>query len=382
MEITRNPRAGIDDRWHKQVKGPDGTMRKERSATYGQVSRWRVRWVDDTGQEHTKVFKLKDAAQAHLDQVTADVVKGEYVSPRSSAVTFGVVAGEWLEGKGARKPKTVAGYESLLDNLILPKWRDTKLKEITHAGIQRWITGLSANGSVRREGKGLSASRVTQAHQCMSAVLKYAIRTDRLSKNVATGIDLPRKGLKERRYLTHAQLQELADHCGSHRLMTLVMGYCGLRYGEAIALRGRDMKNQTITVRASVTKVAGKGFVEDTTKTHRTRWVPVPEFIWRELEPGKPDQLVFPGRDGFLTSFEYRQAFDPAAKAIGLPGLVPHELRHTCASLAIAAGANILAVQRLLGHETASMTLDLYGHLFSDDLTNVANALNKAALAA
>jgi len=83
-----------------------------------------------------------------------------------------------------------------------------------------------------------------------------------------------------------------------------------------------------------------------------------------------------------LTSFEYRQAFDPAAKAIGLPGLVPHELRHTCASLAIAAGANILAVQRLLGHETASMTLDLYGHLFSDDLTNVANALNKAALAA
>jgi integrase len=50
--------------------------------------------------------------------------------------------------------------------------------------------------------------------------------------------------------------------------------------------------------------------------------------------------------------------------------------------LAIAAGANILAVQRLLGHETASMTLDLYGHLFSDDLTNVAKALNEAAKAA
>jgi integrase len=50
----------------------------------------------------------------------------------------------------------------------------------------------------------------------------------------------------------------------------------GLRFGEAIALRARDIKNETITVRASVTKVAGKGFVEDTTKTHRTRWVPVP----------------------------------------------------------------------------------------------------------
>jgi len=65
-----------------------------------------------------------------------------------------------------------------------------------------------------------------------------------------------------------------------------------------------------------------------------------------------------------------------------MPGLVPHELRHTCASLAIAAGADILAVQWLLGHETASMTLDQYGHLFSDGLTNVAKALDTAAGAA
>jgi integrase len=60
--------------------------------------------------------------------------------------------------------------------------------------------------------------------------------------------------------------------------------------------------------------------------------------------------------------------FDVAAKDIGVPGLVPHELRHT--------------VQRLLGHETATMTLGLYSHLFSDDLTNVAKSLDKAAEAA
>ena len=46
------------------------------------------------------------------------------------------------------------------------------------------------------------------------------------------------------------------------------------------------------------------------------------------------------------------------------------------ASLAIAAGANVKAVQRLLGHQTASMTLDLYGHLFDDDLVAVADALD------
>lgn len=371
------------------------------------MTRWRVRWVDDTGREHTKVFSHKEAAQAHLDKVTADVVKGDYVSPRSSAVTFGTVATEWLDGKAVKKPKTVAGYKSLLDNLILPRWGGTKLRDITHADVQRWVSGLTANGSVRKEGKGLSASRVIQAHQCMSAVLKYSIRTDRLSKNVANGIQLPRKAVSDHRYLTHEQLLQLGEYLagpaweerwGKPGLLTLVMGYCGLRFGEAVALRAKDVKDHTITVRASVTKVTGRGYVEDTTKTHRTRWVPVPAFIWEQLKeqawsprrdpssnrvlPADPDRLVFPGRDGgYVTNFEYRRVFDPAAKDIGMEGLVPHELRHTCASLAIAAGANVLAVQRLLGHEAATMTLDTYGHLFSDDLTQVAKSLDTAARA-
>lgn len=115
----------------------------------------------------------------------------------------------------------------------------------------------------------------------------------------------------------------------------------------------------------------------------------MPEFVWNEDGPGleswthgKPDRLLFPGRNGYLTNAEYRKVFDPAAKEIGVPGLVPHELRRTCASLAISAGANVLAVQKLLGHETAAMTLKVYGHLFNDDLTNVAKALHKAAMEA
>jgi integrase len=183
-----------------------------------------------------------------------------------------------------RKPKTVAGYESLLDNLILPRWGETMLKDITHADVQRWISGLSANGSVRTEGKGLSASRVIQSHQRMSAILKCAIRTDRLGKNVANGIDLPRKASAEHHYLTHEQLLALAEGCAPFEAMTLIMGYCGLRFGEVTALRAKFVKNQTITVSASVTKVDKLGYVEDTTKTHRTRWVPVPDIVWKKGE--------------------------------------------------------------------------------------------------
>ena len=64
------------------------------------------------------------------------------------------------------------------------------------------------------------------------------------------------------------------------------------------------------------------------------------------------------------------------------PYITPQYLRHTCASLAISAGANVKVVQRMLGHATAAMTLDLYGHLMSDDLTGVADALGKAMTAA
>lgn len=62
--------------------------------------------------------------------------------------------------------------------------------------------------------------------------------------------------------------------------------------------------------------------------------------------------------------------------AAGVPAVVdPYELRHTCASLAIRAGANVKVVQRMLGHSSAALTLDRYGHLFDDDLDAVADAL-------
>ena len=74
--------------------------------------------------------------------------------------------------------------------------------------------------------------------------------------------------------------------------------------------------------------------------------------------------------------------FDRAAREIGVPGLTPHELRHTAASLAMSAGANVKAVQRMLGHAKASMTLDVYTDLFDDDLEAVAERLDVVGRAA
>src|SRR5205807_4290745 len=77
-----------------------------------------------------------------------------------------------------------------------------------------------------------------------------------------------------------------------------------------------------------------------------------------------------------------KRVFDHAARGAGLSGLTPHELRHTAASLAVSSGANVKAVQRLLGHASAAMTLDVYSGLFDDDLDAVADRLDEAAVRA
>ncbi|MGK8522189.1 tyrosine-type recombinase/integrase [Nocardia asteroides] len=97
---------------------------------------------------------------------------------------------------------------------------------------------------------------------------------------------------------------------------------------------------------------------------------------------GQEQQRNSYGNGGHLPLGEFRWVFDQAVAATGLDGMVPHGLRHTAASLAISAGANIKVVQKMLGHKTATLTLDLYGHLFDDDLDPVADAMNRGALTA
>jgi integrase len=229
-------------------------------------------------------------------------------------------------------------------------------------------------------------SWVIQAYQVVSGVIRYAIRTDRLVKNVTEGIELPSKPQKgdiDRCALTHRQFQELARETKHFEMLTLVLGYCGLRIGEAIALRRRDVGKETITVRASVGRVRGQGYLEGTPKTGKTRQVPVPAYVWDRLKahlPTDPDALVFPSHTGgHMTIGEYRWVFDKARAKIRKAGLVPHELRHTTASLAISAGVNIFVVPRLVGHASAKETLDTYGHLMNDDLDRAASAMSEAA---
>jgi integrase len=273
--------------------------------------------------------------------------------------------------------------------------------------LAEWAAGLSVDGSTRFEGKGLSPSRVIQAYQTLNQVLKFAVKAHHLPSNPAEGVELPAKDDGTQVYLTHEQLHRLAIASGHLRTLVFTLGYCGIRVGEATALKVGDvrLKTRRIRVSRSVTRVPGQGLVEGNTKNRTARTVPVPSFLAELLATdiaGRPsDALVFPSRHGgWMTLGELRWAFDAAVETVQkaataarlaeidqtgeaatpeFPTITPHALRHTTASLAIADGANIKVLQTLMGHKTATLTLDLYGHLYPDDLGLIADAFDAAA---
>ncbi len=157
---------------------------------------------------------------------------------------------------------------------------------------QKLIHADPANAGYRRGGWCLSASRIIQTHQLVAAVYKYAANAGLATKNIAAEInrrhDLPETTEAEQRYLTHPQLLDLAKETARFETLTLVLGYCGCRFGEAAALRRKDVGDREITVRASATYVAGQGIVETDNETKRSRRVLVPEPVWERLRGELP----------------------------------------------------------------------------------------------
>jgi len=192
------------------------------------------------------------------------------------------------------------------------------------------------------------------------------------------------------RFLTHAEVDKLAAECAPpFDLFVLLVAYTGLRFGEAAGLRVGDLDLDRGRLRVETSLVEVVGQLEETTpKSHRSRTVPVPRFLREQLAAlaggRNPADRLFTTKNGrSLRNSSFRQqVFDPAVRRAGLAPLTPHDLRDTAASLAVASGATVEAVQRMLGHASAAMTLDVYAGLFDDELDDVADRMSGAAEAA
>lgn len=345
--------------------------------------RYRVRYrKPDRSQTQKRGFRTKRDAEQYLATQEVAQMRGEWVDPSRSRVDVAVVAADWIAAQVHVKASTRSGYEYTVAKHILPRWGTTRVSDVSHGDVQRWATELS---------KKLGPSTLRQVVLVLSGIFKLAIRDGRLQTNPVADLRLPRITRDRRGYLTHAQVVELASQCGVYDDLVLTLAYTGLRWGELAALRARsvDLRRHRIVVDEAVVDVRGE-LVWGTPKTHERRSVPVPEFLVDRLAgrvAGKPqDDLVFTSALGAaLRNGNFRRrVFQPAVVQCRVtdptfPVITPHDLRHTAASLAVSAGAHVKAVQRMLGHASAAMTLDVYADLFDDDLNSVAAALGAQA---
>jgi integrase len=347
--------------------------------------RWRARYRDPSGRERAKSFARKIDAERFLVAIEDAKLRGAYVDPAAGKVAFSEWAERWYNTTAALRHTTRRDYRKLLDQQVLPAFGDMTLAGIDALAVREWVAGLVAGG--------LSARRARKAHAVLRQVLASAVEGGRLSRNVALGMKLPKVQRTEMQFLDAEQVEALAEAIDS-RYATLIRFavYSGLRPSELTALRvGRlDLLRGTARVVEAAPEIDGRlhwGGV----KTHESRTVRLPRSICEELaaglagRPRDPEALVFTAPLGgplrphtWVKSF-----FKPAVRAAGLPeGLRLYDLRHTCASLLIAQGASVKAVQAQLGHATASITLDIYGHLFPSEMEALADRLEQARAAA
>jgi len=286
---------------------------------------------------------------------------------------------------------------------VQPRWGTTAVSDVHPSAVETWISELAAGTAVtartkrQRSADGPRSATVTlRALGVLAGILDAAVRDRRIPSNPARGArNLPRKhSTKQRRYLTDAEVIRLAaaTETPQHATLIMVLAYCGLRWGEAAGLRVSDlnMLRRRIHVNQAAVEVDGVIHV-GAAKSWEKRTVPFPAFLAApiaQLCEGKAsDALVFCGPFGEhlrrpKTSEGTSSWFLAALTTAGLERLTPHDLRHTAASLAVASGANVKAVQRMLGHKSAAMTLDTYADLFDSDLDDVALRLDARAAAA
>ncbi|MGJ4844847.1 tyrosine-type recombinase/integrase [Leifsonia sp. Le1] len=365
--------------------------------------RFRARWRDASGVQHEKRgFRTKRAALSYVDSVEPTLLGQTFSLPSGARAPVGQLAIEWIENKReALKPSSFAPMHTAWRVYVAPRWGTTPIGLILPSAVEKWVREL-AQGSAPTARmraaavrKRLSASVVIRAVGVLVGILDVAVRDGRISTNPARGLsNLPRHDwTPRRRYLTHEEVFRLASAMPDDIRETLIitLAYTGIRWGEAVALTAADVDliRRRLRIYRTATEVEGHIRI-GAPKSWQARSVPFPEFLTPRLavrvSNRTADALVFPSATGgFLrrpdTTFRRPSWWNTALRDAHMDHLTPHALKHTAASLAVSAGANVKALQRMLGHKSAAMTLDTYADLFEDDLDGVAERLNERALA-
>ena len=351
----------------------------------GKTRYWaRVKWHGR--HVASRVFDRKADAVAWEQDQRRRLRLGEWTDPRRGKVPLSAVAEEWVSARHAVKRRTREADAANWRLHVEPAFGRRPVASITASEVSGWMGRLI--------GSGASPSSVRRYLATLRSVLAYAVADQRVTVNVAATVKPPSgsHSRREGRFLTAKQLHDLAAACrGPYGDVVLVLGMAGLRWGELAGLQvgdlidvpGRGLRLQRSVLVSRDRK--GELFV-DSLKSKQARTVPLVEelvpLVDRWAFGKEAGAWVFPAPGGgpmreenWKRSVEWSRA----VASIGVPALRVHDLRHTAASVWLGAGADPKVVQRVLGHASAAMTMDLYGHLIDQNLWDAAKRVGEAA---
>lgn len=354
-------------------------------------------------------FETKKAAQKWLTKVHAQRDEGTFVEP--SQVTLRKFLRQWLDDavKARVRVRTFDDYENIIRRYIEPsKLAPMKLAKIQPSHIQSLYThmldpkpeqdGITPILSVARK---LSPRTVEYVHVVLHGAFKQAVRWGMLASNPCARVAPPKKQRREMLAFTPEQAATFLQNVEGHRygpLYTLLLA-TGLRPGEALALRWTDLDGDTLRVQRTLVMRAGIPARFEEPKTNRSRRsVPLPAVALKALGahrkrqaeeklasgPAYQDQaqLIFATPTGSpIPPGDVSHAFAKAVKAAGLPRLRLYDLRHSAATLLLAAGESLKVISELLGHSTITLTGDVYAHV-SESMQRQVSAKLDALLSA
>lgn len=329
---------------------------------------WRAVYDDpETGRERTRHFRRKVDADQWLDTIRAEVTLGTYIDPQAGRALFRGYAREW-QAVQVHRPSTVAKLERDLALHLLPAFGDRRLDAIKPSEVQAWVKGLSltqAPNTVRVKYRWLATILLAAQHDGL--IRQTPCRRIKLPKAAGQGLVVPLE--------THDVLAicgGLPDDLGT---MAFVAAGTGLRQGEMFGLTWDRVDFLRRQLRVDQQLVDGTLSPPKTDASYRT--VPLSQSVLDALSVlPRGEGLVFTQDGEPWRRNRFSHAWRPVvADALGLDATF-HDLRHYCASLLISQGCSVKTVQRILGHASATITLDTYGHLWPDSEDQVRAAID------
>jgi integrase len=325
-------------------------------------------------------FDTKGDADAWLAAQRTDLARGDWhppAPPPPPVPTFAGYAESWMASRRLA-PGTVNLYRKLLAGILLPSFQATPLDAITPAAVRAWYGELDARTGPTRQ---------AHAYGLLKAVLATAVDDEIIDTNpcrIRGAAKTPR--VRPIRPATLAELAVIVENMpAEYQAAVLVAAWCGLRFGEIAELRRKDVEAGRLRVRRAATTVAGKSVIGPPKTEAGVRDVAIPPHLIPVLRDHLRDHAQV-GREGLLFPAPHggnlrddgalHQAFWEARQAAGRPDLRFHDLRHTGATLAAAAGATLAELMARIGHTTPAMAMR-YQHATADRDQAIAAALSE-----